>query len=262
MANELQNMLTFAHEVAWNAGKVTLRYFQTNLGIELKADESPVTKADRETEIYIRSAIESEYPNHGILGEEFGETNSNATYRWIIDPIDGTKSFIRGVPLYSVMIGLEREGTPILGVVNFPALSEVIYAADGLGCWWNGRTCHVSETDNLKASLVLASVAKGYDKHNKHAIYERLLAEAGTFRTWGDSYGYILVATGRAEVMFDPSIKIWDVAALLPILREAGGTFTDWSGSASIYVDDGLGTNGILLNDILKLIMGNGLRTE
>ena len=160
------------------------------------------------------------------------------------------------------MIGLEREGVPILGVVNFPALNEVIYAANRLGCWWNGRTCHVSEIDNLKASLILASVAKDYDKYNKQAAYERLLAGAGTFRTWGDSYGYMLVATGRAEVMLDPSIKIWDVAALLPILREAGGTFTDWSGNASIYVDDGLGTNGILLTDILKLITENGLGTE
>lgn len=254
MSSGIYRMLTFAQELAWQAGKVTLRYFQTDLSIEYKADKSPVTLADRETEMFIRTRISDTYPGHSVLGEEYGEEESDATYRWIIDPIDGTKSFMRGVPLYSVMIGLEQEGIPIIGVVNFPALNEMVYAATGLGSWWNGRVCHVSSTKDIGTSLVLASLAKDYGKYGKQHTYERLLAAAGTFRTWGDSYGYMLVATGRAEVMFDPSMKIWDAAAVFPILKEAGGTFTDWAGNATIYGEDGISTNGVLFDQVMGLI--------
>jgi histidinol phosphatase-like enzyme (inositol monophosphatase family) len=257
MQNTLEEMLNFAHNLAWQAGKITLRYFQTNLLTEVKSDNSPVTVADRETERFIREAISKRYPDHAVLGEEDGGTgNSQARWRWIIDPLDGTRSFVRGFPLYGVMIGVEYEGEPMLGVVNMPALNEVVYAAKDLGCWWNGRRCWVSEKKTIADGLFVATRANNYERYGvgKQAAFDRLLAQAGMFRTWGDCYGYLLVATGRAELMLDPEMRIWDAAALLPILHEAGGTFTDWHGIPTIDGGEGLGTNGHVRDEVLKLL--------
>jgi histidinol-phosphatase len=255
MAETLDELLAFAHEIAWQAGKITRRYFQAGVAIDRKADESPVTVADREAESYLRAAISARYPNHALLGEEEGATgSSDAAWRWIIDPIDGTKSFIRGVPLYGVMLGLEHTGEPVLGVVNIPVLDEIVYAARGLGCWWNGRPCRVSSVTTLSEGLLLATRANRYDRYGKGEAFARLVAAAGEFRTWGDCYGYLLVATGRAEAMLDPVMNIWDAAALLPILQEAGGTFTDWRGVPTIAGEEGLGTNGLVLDEVLALI--------
>ena len=160
MADELATLLTFAHQIAWEAGKITLRYFQSDLAVERKADQSPVTVADRESEAFLRAAIGARYPDHAILGEEEGLSGRvDATYRWILDPIDGTKSFVRGVPLYGVMVGLLREEEPLVGVVNIPALNEIVYAARGQGCWWNGRSCRVSSVTSLAESLVVGTIA-------------------------------------------------------------------------------------------------------
>lgn len=254
--SELRDMLDFAHELAWQAGKITLRYFQTGITPDFKADESPVTVADRETEQFLRSAIAARYPTHAVLGEEYGETGAGASYRWIVDPIDGTRSFVRGVPLYGVMLGLEREGEPVLGVVNIPVLNEMVYAAQDLGCYWNGRPCRVSQVSTLKESLLLASAVSGYDDERNLPALQRLIKNVGTFRTWGDCYGYFLVATGRAEIMLDPQMSVWDAAALFPIMREAGGTFTDWNGTATINGGEGIGTNGVVLDEVLRLIKG------
>jgi histidinol phosphatase-like enzyme (inositol monophosphatase family) len=254
MAETMRELLDFAHQLAWQAGKITLRYFQTDIRPDLKADDSPVTAADRECEQYLRAAIRERFPSHAVLGEEYGESNPGSSQRWIVDPIDGTRSFVRGVPLYGVMIGLEREGQPALGVINLPALGEVVYAAQGLGCYWNGRPCRVSSTACLADGLLVASSATGYERYGKEAALRRLQAAAGAFRTWGDCYGYVLVATGRAEAMLDPVMNVWDCAAALPILQEAGGSFGDWSGAATIHAGEGLATNGAVLEEVLRLI--------
>lgn len=255
MKETLRELLDFAHELAWQAGKITLRYFQTGLTPDLKADDSPVTVADRETEHFIRAAINTRYPAHAILGEEEGASGaSDAEWRWILDPIDGTRSFVRGVPLYGVMIGLEHAGTPRVGVVNIPALGELVAAASGLGCWWNGRPCRVSQVPTLREGLLISTAATDrYARYNRLPAYERLVGAAGMFRTWGDCFGYVLVATGRAEAMIDPVMSIWDAAALLPILQEAGGTFTDWQGRPTIDGGEGIGTNGLVLDEVLRL---------
>ncbi len=255
MADNLRSMLDFAHEIAVAAGKITLNYFQSGIAVEHKADESPVTIADREAEAYLRSAIGARYPAHAILGEEDGLSGAaDAEYRWVLDPIDGTKSFIRGVPLYGVMIGLLHRNEPVLGVVNMPALGEIVYAARGEGCWWNGQPCRVSQTASLRESLVVGTVAFGYAKHGKAEAFERIIEAAGMFRTWGDCYGYVLVATGRAEVALDPAMNIWDAAALLPILEAAGGSYTDWQGNPTIEGGEGIGTNGFVREELLALI--------
>ena len=255
MADELRALLDFAHQIAWQAGKLTLRYFQSELTIDHKADESPVTIADREAEAYLRAKITAQYPDHAILGEEAGLSgDAGATYRWVLDPIDGTKTFVRGVPLYGVMVGLLREGQPVVGAVNMPALGEIVYGAQGHGCWWNGRPCRVSPVASLAASLVVATTAHGYEQHGKALAFQRLLAACGSFRTWGDCYGHLLVATGRAEVALDPIMNLWDAAALLPILEAAGGTFTDWHGVATIEAGEGLSSNGLVNEALLACL--------
>lgn len=255
MGAELRELLDFATQIAIHAGKITLRHFQRDLVVERKSDASPVTVADREAEAYLREAIQGRYRNHAVLGEEEGLSGSpGATYRWVLDPIDGTKSFIHGVPLYGVMIGILREGEPVAGVVHMPALGEIVAGARGLGCTWNGRPCRVSTVKTLRESLVVATVAEGYERYGKAEAFARILGAAGLFRTWGDCYGYVLVATGRAEAALDPVMNVWDAAALLPILTEAGGSFTDWKGAPTIEGGEGVGTNGAVLDELLRLI--------
>lgn len=252
----LHELRDFAAELAWQAGRVTLRFFQTGVTPEFKADESPVTVADRGAERLMRELIEARYPGHSILGEEEGETRPGAAFRWILDPIDGTKTFVRGVPMYAVLIGLEREGQPVVGAIAIPPLGELLVAARGLGCTWNGRRAQVSPVASLGEALLLCTDSEGMERYGRGPAYRRLVAATKMQRTWGDAYGYALVATGRAEVMLDPQMSIWDCAALLPVLEEAGGTFTDWQGQPTINAGEAIATNGALLHEVLALVSG------
>jgi histidinol-phosphatase len=253
-SESLRDLRDFAAELAWQAGKLTLRYFQTDFVTEFKADQSPVTVADRSAERLMRELIEARYPGHSILGEEEGETRPGATYRWIIDPIDGTKTFVRGVPLYAVLVGLERDGEPIVGAINIPATGELLHAARGEGCSWNGRRARVSNVADLRDALLTCTDAESMAKHGRGAAYRRLVAATKLQRSWGDAYGYVLVATGRAELMLDPIVSVWDCAALLPVVAEAGGSFTDWQGTPTIHAGEAIGTNGLLLDEVLQQI--------
>ncbi|MGQ9501996.1 MAG: histidinol-phosphatase [Anaerolineae bacterium] len=250
----LRTLLDFAMDVAWQAGQLTLAYFQTDVDVEWKGDNSPVTVADRGAEKLMRRLIEKRFPSHAIIGEEFGEATRDSKYRWIIDPIDGTRSFVRGVPLYGVLVGLEIDGDAVLGVVYFPALREMVAAARGEGCRWNGRLVHVSNTVSLDQALLLYTDAFDFVKYGYAQVWERLQTATHTQRSWGDCYGHCLVATGRAEVMLDPVLSVWDAAPLLPILQEAGGTFTDWSGTPTIYGANGMSTNGLVFEPILQIL--------
>ena len=255
MASEsLRDLRDFAADLAWQAGKLTLRYFQTDFTTEFKADQSPVTIADREAERLMRELIEAHYPSHSILGEEEGETRPGATYRWIIDPIDGTKTFVRGVPMYAVLVGLERDGEPVAGAINIPALGELLHAARGEGCAWNGRRARVSSVASLKDSLLLCTDAASMERYGRGAAYRRMVAATKLQRSWGDAYGYVLVATGRAEVMLDPIVSVWDCAALLPVVTEAGGSFTDWRGATTIHAGEAVGTNGLVCKELMALV--------
>src|SRR5688572_7921745 len=199
MATELiQTLETIARE----AGAITINYFQTDFAIEAKSDDSPVTIADRETEQFIRDEIARRFPGDVVIGEEFGEGPGSAgARRWIVDPIDGTKSFIHGVPLYGVMIGVEENGEMIAGAVNMPALGEVVVAEKGKGCFWNSRPARVSKTSALSQALVLTTDWNSNRKHGRGEAWEKISSAAKIVRTWGDCYGHILVATGRADVM-------------------------------------------------------------
>ena len=246
-----RQLLDVAMEAAWAAGRRTLAYFNTGPAVEWKADQSPVTIADREAEALLRQIIGRWYPEHAILGEEEGETAGSAPFRWIVDPIDGTRSFVRGVPLYGVLVGVEAHGEPVAGVIYLPALDEMVAAAAGEGCTWNGRACRVSEVAALDEALLLVTDAGAA---RSRSAYDRLAGRVGLRRTWADCYGYALVATGLAEVALDPSMNVWDCAALLPILQEAGGHFTDWRGRPTIWGNEAVATNAALHAEVLELL--------
>jgi histidinol phosphatase-like enzyme (inositol monophosphatase family) len=256
----IQALLDFAIQAAWQAGQLTLAHFQTGVAVELKVDESPVTAADRGAEQLLRRLIEARFPDHAIYGEEFGQTDRDSSHRWIIDPIDGTRTFIRDVPLYGVLIGLEIAGDVAVGVAHFPGLGEMLAAGRGLGCRWNGRPARVSRVDRLDRALVCYTDCTGFAQYGRAGAWERLQRAGCTLRGWGDCYGHCLVATGRAEVMLDPVVSPWDCAALVPILLEAGGTFTDWTGATTIYGGDAVSTNGALYNEVLAVIQADGAR--
>jgi len=252
----LQAALDFALAAAQEAGQLTLRYFRTGAATEYKTDNSPVTIADRSAEELLRARIAAVYPTHGILGEEFGEKTGTEPARWILDPIDGTISFVCGVPLYAVLIGLEYEGEMVVGVAHFPALQETVAAARGLGCQWNGRPARVSTVRELsRARLVYTSLTL-QEQHDRRAAFDRLRTACHLERGWSDAYGYALVATGRADIVLDPIMHIWDNAALRPIITEAGGTFTDWSGRPTHTAPEALATNGHLLEAVLARLRG------
>jgi len=258
-ANELREILDFAVEAAQRARAYTLGFFQAGTPYELKADRSPVTIADRGAEERLRQRIEAAFPTHGILGEEFGEKAGSTPARWILDPIDGTFSFISGVPLYSVLVGFEWQGQMLAGVIHLPALRETVYAARGLGCWCNGRRARVSDVGELSQARLSVTSAKLFEEQGRLDVYHRLRAACAAERGWPDAYGYACVATGRVDIMLDPVMSIWDNAALLPIVTEAGGTFSDWSGRATHTASEPLATNGRLLEPVLAVMQGRAI---
>lgn len=236
------------------AGRLTLEYFRGDFAVEHKADASPVTIADRSAEEQLRATLAAAFPDDGLLGEEFGALPGKSGRRWIIDPIDGTQSFIRGVPLYGVLLGLEDRGRCVVGAVAFPPLGETYWAAQGAGAYLNGSRIQVSSVTRLADATVLTSDAKPEHYGDFYAGYERLLRGSARQRGWGDCYGYALVARGAADVMVDPKLNPWDIAAILPLLEEAGGTFFDWSGTTRIDGGSGIGTTRTLRDEVLAAL--------
>jgi len=262
MSADSESLLTryqVARQIALEAGDLTLTHFRTSgLQVERKADDSPVTVADREAETLLRERIAEHFPEDGIVGEEYPERIGTTGYRWILDPIDGTKSFVSGVPLYGTLIGVTLDEEPQIGVINVPALNELVYAAIGQGAWCvsGGQppvACKVSTQASLRDGIFLTTDIDSFSQRGGLPVFETLEKRSRMTRTWGDCYGYVLVATGRAEVMVDPALNVWDAAALLPILQESGGTFTDWRGNATIDGGDGVATNQLVLQEVLEI---------
>lgn len=257
----LMARLDFARQIARQAGQLTLRYFQQDVEVELKGDDSPVTVADRESEKLLRAKIAEAFADDAILGEEFGEQPGTTGYRWILDPIDGTKSFIHGVPLYTTLVGVEHEGRGIVGIIYAPATDEMVYAAVGQGAWYTRAgseptRAQVSKVEKLSDALFLTTDVASFTKYrtpDATPAYVALQQASRLSRTWGDAYGYLMVAIGRAEVMVDPEMNLWDAAAIQPILEEAGGTFTNWKGEPTIHSQEGIGSNGLVLPEVLAI---------
>lgn len=250
----LQPYLDFAVETAYQAGQLTLGYFQRGISADFKGDDSPVTLADKEGEALIRSRIEKTYPEHGMLGEEFGDSGEGASHRWLIDPIDGTKSFMRGVPLYGVLLALEIEGRIEVGVAYFPGVGDMVYAASGEGCYWNGRRCQVNDTARLERAFVSFTDVRGFDKYGRGEAWKRLQETTYYNVGWSDAYGHMLVATGRCDLMLDPIMNPWDCGPFPVLLREAGGYAGDWSGNETVYADEMISTTKHLLPQVLALV--------
>ncbi len=255
----LEGRLACAVELAQLGGQLTMKYFQSqSMGVERKGDDSPVTIADKEAEQLIRNQLSQRFPEDAILGEEFGSQAGTTDFQWIVDPIDGTKSFISGVPIYSTLIGIVRDKECLAGVIYIPALDEIVFAARGEGAWYskNGSEptrCRVSSR-RLAEGLFVTTQLDSFSKRGASEAY-RLLEQASYIsRTWGDGYGYLLVATGRAEVMVDPIANPWDLAAVQTVVEEAGGRFTSWNGERTVFGGDGIGSNAITHDEVLRML--------
>lgn len=243
MSGAREGWLEAALEVARRAGERALASFGHGIAVDRKRDGSPVTEADRAAERAAREWIERRFSGDGILGEEHGAVRPEAARRWLIDPIDGTKSFVRGVPLWGSLVAVTEGERVLAGAAVFPALGEWIAAAPGRGCWWNGVRCTVSAVAGLEGATVLTTDERFAGHPDRGAGWRRLAERASASRTWGDCYGYLLVATGRAEVMVDPVLSSWDTAPLIPIIEEAGGMFTDWGGGFGFSGGSAIATN-------------------
>jgi histidinol phosphatase-like enzyme (inositol monophosphatase family) len=263
---EVQSRLDLAKQIAVSAGKLTLNYFRTDrFEVMKKGDGSPLTIADQESETHLRAEILDAFPNDSIVGEEFGETKGDSGFGWILDPIDGTKSFISGVPLYGTMVGVEKISTDdqprqsIIGAVYMPALDTGIFASRGNGAWSFAGSdapvpARVSQESKLSQSVFVTSAIEAFFDRDAGEIYRELADSVYFYRTWGDAYGYYLVATGQVEFMIDPILNVWDAAAVQPIIEEAGGKFTDWAGDARIDAGEAVGSNGLVHDDVIKIV--------
>ena len=255
----LNDLLNVAVDAAYDAGRRTLAYFNTRIAVETKADNTPVTRADHEAEEMIRRTILARFPTHSILGEEGGiHEGSDPRYRWIIDPVDGTKSFICGVPLYGVLIGVEVDGKAQVGVCYLPALDEMVAAASGLGCRWNGRIARVSGVNRIEDAVI--SCTSIVTAQARSDAFEKISSRAKVTRGWGDCYGHVLAATGRIDIMLDPRMNPWDAAPFLPIYAAAGGHYTTWKGEATIWGKDGVGTNADLHREVIEILCNETLK--
>ncbi len=243
-----------AAEVARIAGGVALAHYRCGVEVETKPDGSPVSAADREAEAAARRWLEARFPEDGILGEEGGEVRPGARRRWVLDPIDGTKTFVRRVPLWGTLVALLEGERVLAGAAYFPAVDELVAAAPGEGCFWNGQPARVSRTERLGEATVLATDERFAGDVLQVAGWGAVARRAAVARSWGDCYGYLLVATGRAEVMVDGVMALWDAAALQPIIEEAGGVFTDWAGHRTVFGGSTVATNAALADEVRGLL--------
>ncbi len=233
----LTEYVDFATVLTGRAGDIVRPYFGSqDLSVEAKADASPVTQADREAEEAMRELIVTRYPHHGIIGEEYGREREDAEWVWVLDPIDGTISFTSACPLFGTLVGLLHEGRPVLGVISQPVLRQLmIGTADGTRL--NGRPVRVRATASLEDAVLLTTDVANITAYHDGAAFERLRARVRLFRTWGDCYGYLLVASGNADAMIDPRMSEWDLLPLVPIIEGAGGVISSWTGGPAVGAD-------------------------
>jgi histidinol-phosphatase len=267
-ADPIQTRLEAAVRWTREAGDLTLTYFRRrDLAVEFKADSSPVTAADRAAEELLRKRIGKEFPDDSILGEEYGAAVGTSGYQWVLDPIDGTKSFVHGVPLYTTLVAVLAADQPKIGVIYAPAVGEMVFAAEGGGCWYVDTNAadaaptpaRVSTVRQLKEALFLTTEVKAYATARKKdalSVYLDLQKAARLTRTWGDGFGYMMVATGRADVMVDPVMNLWDAAPLQTVIQEAGGHFTDWQGKPTVHSGESVATNGFVTEEVIALTRG------
>lgn len=232
-------------------GKSTLNWFEKGTDIEWKSDQSPVTIADKEAEQSLRDAISKHFPGDGLLGEEFGDEPGSTGFRWIIDPIDGTRSFTRGIPLWGMLVGLEFNGSMVAGIAHAPALCKTWHAARGEGAFVDSRRIRVSDKSDLSKGQVYYSGLKWFRQAGVEDGFIQLSHDCPQLRGFGDFYGFALIAQGSGEAMVEYGVKAWDIAALFPIVEEAGGQMSNWSGTTDLSRSDVLASNGLVHQKVL-----------
>lgn len=256
---DLKTLLGFANSLIDETDAIARSYYKQDLDVEYKQDRSPVTQADRAIETYLRKAILSAYPTHEILGEEFGESEQRSNHRWIIDPIDGTKSFMRAIPTFSTLLGLEIDGKVQLGIASFPALHERIFAIQGGGTQWirgEGMApvpAKASTIPSLSEGMVMTTDVSKMAPYGKSKAWQKIQQTAKSCLGYGDAYGYMLVATGRAELMLDAAMSVWDCGPMPVLMAEAGAYFGDWHGNRTIYAEEAIATTNTLLDEVLAI---------
>lgn len=234
---EARSFIPFLTELAAKSGEFIRPLFANpDVAVESKSDNTPVTIADRGAEELMREMIQDRYPDHGIIGEEFGSERADAEWVWVLDPVDGTRSFAAGCPLFGTLIALKHAGHPVLGCIHQPVLGQLCIG-DGQSTTLNGRAVRVRDCDTIGDALLLGSDPFTPEEHQDGAAFDRLARHARLYRTWGDCYGYILLAGGWADIMTDAIMNPWDIQALIPIVRGAGGVITDWQGKDPVDAD-------------------------
>ena len=246
LAPEVSELVELAELAAKASAEVILPYFRSTLDVQRKADGSPVTIADKKAEESIVELLRTRRPNDGWLGEEFGSEDGSSGYKWIIDPIDGTIAFVHGVPLFGTLLAVEKDGQILLGLINMPAVQERVIGIKGHGTFHNGQRCRVSQTADLSQATILTSNFNNLLTHDRQQGFNELLRQTREGRTWGDCYGYMMVATGRAEIIVDPIVAAWDIAPMVPIITEAGGRITNLDGQKDLPFSHAIATNGLL----------------
>jgi len=261
MKPEWRSRYNLAVEAAKRGGDFARQIYDStfhmrNLEVDRKADNSPVTIADRGAEELIRGLVSQHFPEDGFLGEEFDSRTGSSGFRWIIDPIDGTKSFIRHIPVWATLIGLEYLGEIIAGVVYIPAMQQMYRALRGDGAYLNDCRIRVSDVTELSDALLCYSSIGWFTRNQRQPQFLELYGKTGRQRGFGDFYGFVLVAQGSCELMVEHGVNAWDVAATMAIIQEAGGTFTDWDGTPTIHRPDVLASNGKLHAQALSILKG------
>lgn len=253
----MKEIASFIERLALESGSLIQRYFDSgDFGLEYKGDASPVTRADREAEEILRSLIESSYPDHGIIGEEYGSVREDADYVWILDPIDGTQSFIHGIPLFGTLIGLLHKGRPIYGCIHQPILKQLCIG-NNEHAMLNGQAIHVRDTQKLSEAILLSTdvFPPRYKRSRWKVCWDGLREDVRLMRTWGDCYGYLMVAMGRADIMIDPILSPWDLLPLIPIIRGAGGVITDIYGNEAEQGTSAVVANPVLHPEVMKRLI-------
>ena len=251
----LTELTPFLKLLADNSSEIIRIYFRSPISVENKKDLSPVTIADKRTEELMRELIMKEFPDHGIIGEEFGNVNENAEYVWVLDPIDGTKSFISGALSFGTLIALLKNGKPIIGVINHPVLNEFL-VGDNNVTKLNDQIVKVKKNNNLSYALLLTTDHFNIGKYQDQKKFDKLAQAVRLYRNWGDCYGYYLLATGFADIMIDPVMSIWDSMALIPIINGAGGVITDYQGKDAVKGSSIVATVPELHTEVINILNG------
>lgn len=250
----MQELLDFSKELAYASGDVIMRYFRRDFTVETKDDESPVTIADRKAEEVMREMIMKQYPEHGIIGEEFEAHNESAEYKWVLDPIDGTKSFVSGTFLFGTLIGLMKDGEPIIGAIHHPVTSHLL-VGDGDEARLNDEVVRVRDTRNLRDAVMLYTDFIHVGQYQNGIAFQQLMGMTNFNRTWGDCHGYFLLATGYADIMLDPIMHLWDIVALVPVVEGAGGRITSWNGGPPLSGNGVIASNRYLHSQVLRVLI-------